>query len=116
MAAISKEQAFKSIQSYCLAKEAATEDHPWGDTAWKVGGKMFACGCEGGNSFSVKSTLEKQAGLVAHPNIEVAAYVGRYGWVTITINDSDTLELAQDLIDESYELVKPKRKKSSPKE
>lgn len=93
----------EAIRAHCLQKSGAWEDNPWGDTVWKVGKKMFCAG--GGKSVTVKSTLDKQAALVMHPNIEVAAYVGRYGWVSISIDDQETLELALELIDESYESV-----------
>lgn len=93
-----------------MAKPDTVEDRPWGDVAWKVRNKCFVIGSEGGSRFTVKSTPEKQGSLVMHPNIDVAAYVGRFGWVAIQIDDEDTLELALDLIDESYELVAPKRK------
>ncbi len=53
----------------------------------------------------MKSTVEQQASLTLHPQIKVAAYVGRFGWVTIHVIDEDTLGLALDLIDESYERV-----------
>ncbi len=58
----------------------------------------------------MKSSLDKQAALIQHPNIGVAAYVGKYGWVTISLVDEDTLDLAIDLIDESYAMVGPKPK------
>lgn len=97
------------IRKHCLSKPNAIEDEPWpGDTAWKVNGKIFAMG--GRTAVTVKSTLEKQAALIMHPNISKAAYVGRFGWVTIDLKDKETLDLAIDLIDESYNAVRPKRK------
>ncbi|HSI72269.1 MAG TPA: MmcQ/YjbR family DNA-binding protein [Fimbriimonas sp.] len=94
-----------------MAKEHVTEEYPWGDTCWKVKGKMFACTGGDGRHVTVKSTLDKQQALVQHPNIEVAAYVGRYGWVRIEIVDDEVLELARDLIDESYDAVARKQGK-----
>ncbi len=99
---------FDSIQRHCLAKPEATEDYPWGDVAWKVRGKMFAATSPDSNQVGVKSTLEKQAVLIQHPNVEIAHYVGRYGWVTVTVVDKDTLQLLLELIDESYEMVEAK--------
>src|ERR1044072_3402205 len=89
------------IREHCLAKPDAFEDHPWGDTVFKVGtkGKIFCFVGTESARITVKSSLEEQSALILHPNIEVAAYVGRYGWVTVTIPDQDTLELALDLID-----------------
>jgi predicted DNA-binding protein (MmcQ/YjbR family) len=100
------------IKAHCLTKPGAYEDHPWGETVFKVEprGKIFCfCGIET-PVISVKSTLEKQAALIQHPNIEVAAYVGRYGWVRVNLQDEETVDLAFDLIDESYEMIAPKRK------
>lgn len=104
------ESNLETMRAHCMAKEGATEDTPWGDIAWKVKGKMFACTGQSGTSVTVKSTLDKQAALVQHPDIEVAAYVGRYGWVSVSLNSAETMELALDLIDESYERVRGKKK------
>ena len=95
-----------------MALAGAVEDYPWeGHVGWKVKGKLFAIGGEDSNQVTVKSSLDKQAALVELDGIEKAAYVGRFGWVTVTIADDTTLDLAKALIDESYERVaKPKRK------
>jgi predicted DNA-binding protein (MmcQ/YjbR family) len=109
---MSEGEAFKAIQKYCLAKPGAVEDYPWGDVAWKINSKMFACGGQGHNTFTVKSTPDEQAVLIQHQAVEKAAYVGRYGWVTVTVSDEETLNMAEDLIDESYGLITAKGKKS----
>lgn len=101
---------FDAFRSHSMAKEGAVEEYPWGHVVWKVRGKMFAVGTENLGRLTVKSTLEKQAALVQHPSIEVASHVGRFGWVTITAEDRDTLDLALELIDESYEAVRGKRR------
>ena len=99
------------IRKHCLAKPGTVEDEPWpGDTAWKVKGKIFAMGAK--TAVTVKSTPEKQSALILHPNVEKAAYVGRFGWVTVTIDTKEDLAFALDLIDESYEMiVNPKKAK-----
>ncbi len=102
------------LAEYCRAKPGAFEDHPWGDTVFKVGakGKIF-CGLDSANArVTVKSTVDKQSALIQHPDIEVAAYVGRYGWVTVTVNDLETLDLVHELIDESFSLVNNPLRKS----
>jgi len=108
------EESFRKISAYCLAKPGAFEDHPWGDTVFKVGpkGKIFCfCGVQS-PVICVKSTLEKQAALIQHPNIEIAQYVGRHGWVTVHMRDEETFHLAFDLIDESYAMIAPAAKKA----
>lgn len=106
-----EKEAFAELKKHSLTKEGAAEDYPWGDVAWKVNGKMFACSSENSSKVSVKSTLEKQEALIMHPNIEKSHYVGRFGWVTIDVKDQETLDLARDLIDESYELIAKKNKR-----
>ncbi|MEQ1820970.1 MAG: MmcQ/YjbR family DNA-binding protein [Fimbriimonadaceae bacterium] len=103
---MSPEEILAQIRATCMALSEATEDNPWGHTAWKVGGKLFAIGGETG--VTLKATLDEQAALILHPQIEKAAYVGRHGWVTVSI-DEDTLGLALELISRSYELVAPKK-------
>jgi predicted DNA-binding protein (MmcQ/YjbR family) len=102
--------AFDKIQAHCLAKPGAVQDEPWpGDTAFKVKGKIFAMG--GHEAVTVKNTVERQEMLVMHPHVRKAAYVGRFGWVTVDLVNSEALELAMDLIDESYESVVAKKRK-----
>jgi predicted DNA-binding protein (MmcQ/YjbR family) len=104
--------SFQRISEHCLSKPGAYEDHPWGETVFKVPpkGKIFCFSGTEDPVISVKSTVEKQAALIQHPNIEVAAYVGRYGWVRVWLRDEETLDIALDLIDESYDMIAPKRK------
>ncbi len=109
---LSPKVVFKDIQKFCLDKPEATEDYPWGEVVWKYHGKVFTFGGKDSARFTIKSTLDKQAALVMHPQINVAAYVGRFGWVTIEVKDEDTLQIAKDLIDESYESIARKKKTS----
>lgn len=108
------DRVLESLRKKCVAKPGATEDEPWpSDKVWKVHGKMFAIyGTENGHA-SMKSTLDKQAVLIQLPHVSVASYVGRYGWVTVEVTDEESLELALDLIDESYELVRSKLSKKA---
>jgi predicted DNA-binding protein (MmcQ/YjbR family) len=102
----------QAIRQHCFAQdsERVTEEYPWGHPVWKTAGKMFAACGNDGAGLTVKATLDQQAALVQHPAIRVADYVGRYGWVTIEITDSDTLEMGLDLIDQSFDLTAPKKR------
>lgn len=99
------------LRAHCMSKEGAIEDYPWGDVVWKVKGKLFAGTGQTGEAVTVKATLDKQAVLIQHPDIEVAKYVGKYGWVTVNLRSEETLELALELIDESYDAVVAKKKR-----
>src|SRR5689334_11549804 len=102
--------AFIELRKHCLSFPDAMEDHPWEHVGWKIKGKLFAIGGEGSNVVTVKSTLDKQAALTQLPFIEKSAYVGRFGWVTITIEDEASLDLAKELIEESFMMVAKKKK------
>lgn len=100
------------IRSLCLSMPGAFEDHPWDEVVFKVGGKIFAMTGETASRASVASTLERQGQLILHPAIEVAPYVGRYGWVTIDLEHEDGMTLAEDLIQDSFDLVVAKLPKA----
>lgn len=100
----------EAIRGHCLAKEGAVEEHPWDHVAFKVRGRIFVIGDEDASRLTIKSSPDRQAALVLHPNIEVAAYVGRFGWVSVEVVDSDVLALALDLIDEAYDSIAIKKR------
>lgn len=107
---MTEDEAYARVREHCLAKECATEEYPWGDVIWKVRGKIFAGSSDGSNQVTVKATPEEQSTLIEHPAIEVAKYVGRFGWVTITVRNKRTLDLTLELIDRSYQSLASGRK------
>lgn len=104
-----RETAFKTVREHCLAKECVSEEYPWGEVVWKTGGRIFAIGSLGHNAFTVKASRADQDVLVLHPAVEAARYVGRFGWVTVTVTCKELLALVLDLIDESYAALVKKR-------
>jgi predicted DNA-binding protein (MmcQ/YjbR family) len=95
------------LQRFCLGFEGAYEDYPWGEVVYKTREKLFAMlgGSAERLSVTLKASPEDAGALAQLPHIERAAYVGRYGWVTVSITDPLTLDHARDLIAESYRLV-----------
>ncbi len=101
----------KEFCEACEIKPGAVEDHPWGETVFKVGGKVFCF--VGESSVTVKCTPDDQAALVQDPAVTIAPYVGRFGWVRVAVSDEQTLALALELIDGSYKQVLAKLPRSA---
>jgi predicted DNA-binding protein (MmcQ/YjbR family) len=105
---------FERLWEHCAAKPEAVEDHPWGDTVFKVKGKIFAFLSDPASpdvGVTLKPDGEELDALLGLPFIRKAAYVGRFGWVSVSIENEESLELALSLIDDSYDIVS-KRKPS----
>ncbi len=95
------------VRAYCLDLPDAWEDYPWGDIVFKVGTKVFAgVSHDAPLTVTVKATPEDAEELLEYPHISTAPYVGRYGWVSVIIEDEAILDQALALIEMSYELVR----------
>jgi hypothetical protein len=83
----------------------------WGtDVTFRVRGKIFAIGGDDSHNLSVKSTPATQAELIdLDPStFSVAAYVGRFGWVRVSLDRIGSAEL-RELLVEAWRLTAPKR-------
>jgi predicted DNA-binding protein (MmcQ/YjbR family) len=100
------------IRALALGFPQAYEDHPWGDfPVFKVPpNKVFAwLGLDEAEvRLTVKLTAEEREVALLLPYVSVARYVGRYGWVTATVTDDETLTAALEWLRESYWLKAPK--------
>lgn len=101
---------FESFRKLCLSFPEATEDVQWGnDLLFRIRGKIFVSyNLEPPHGITLKATLERGAELLEIEGIERAAYVGRYGWVTIAnfgvLPDAELRELVKS----SYEMAAAK--------
>lgn len=95
------------------AQPDAVEDHPWGETVFKVRGKIFTfLSPPDRAALTVKADPDELEALLSMPFVERAPYVGRYGWIRVTVEDEEGLALALELIETSYGLIrKPKKRK-----
>jgi predicted DNA-binding protein (MmcQ/YjbR family) len=101
-----------AVRSLALSFPQAREDHPFGPEAhvFKVGGgsTMFAILHDGPPvTVTLKLTKEEREIALTLPFVSEAKYVGRYGWVTARVEDSDGLEATLEWIRESYWLKAP---------
>jgi predicted DNA-binding protein (MmcQ/YjbR family) len=101
------------IRDLALAFPETYEDHPWGDfPVFKVpSNKVFAwLTIEPEQArLTVKVTPEERDVALLLPFVSIARYVGRYGWITATVGDDETLEAALEWLRESYWLKAPAR-------
>ena len=104
----------EQLKAHCAAKENAWEDHPWDHCVYKIGKKLFAIvGENEPTHITLKAAPDDLDALLTVPFIERAAYVGRYGWITATVSDEESLEMVLDLIDTSYTTVRRKQRRRS---
>ena len=99
------------IRELALSLPETYEDHPWGDfPVFKVGAnKVFGWALVDDGAVHVTMKLTAEEREIAHllPYVRTASYVGRYGWITATIMDEETLEPALEWLRESYWLKAP---------
>lgn len=99
-----------ALRTYCLAKPGATEDMPFGDDVlvFKVMGKMFA--------LTNLARLPAQVNLKCDPAraidlreryaaVQPGYHMNKTHWNTVLLDGSLALDLVEELIDHSYELV-----------
>jgi predicted DNA-binding protein (MmcQ/YjbR family) len=100
---------FQALFDHCSAKPDAVEDHPWGEVVFKIRGKVFAfLGQRDHGGVTVKADAEEVDGLLLLSFIQRSPYIGRYGWVRVSVENDDALDLALRLVDRSYELIAAK--------
>ncbi|MEZ5360627.1 MAG: MmcQ/YjbR family DNA-binding protein [Candidatus Zixiibacteriota bacterium] len=97
---------FRRIRNWCLKQEMVTEEYPWECIVYKVNGKVFAiCSSETPLGITLKPEKEHLDGYLYHPDVDIASHVGRFGWITVTVHDKASADLAFALIQESYAVV-----------
>jgi predicted DNA-binding protein (MmcQ/YjbR family) len=104
---------FGEIRSLGLSYPEACEDHPWGETALKVRGKVFCFMTPADRLLTITLKLPESAGLaLAQPGVTPTRHgMGASGWVTgaFSLDDPPPLPMLEAWLDESYRAVAPKR-------
>ena len=99
------------MREIALALPETHEELTWGeDVNFRVGKKIFLF--PGEESMTIKADPDEREALLATGRFHVAAYVGRFGWLTMDVpkkpTKADWDEIAE-LITTSYRLIAPKR-------
>lgn len=101
--------AFERLRKFSLSYPEAHEDHPWGETAIKVRGKVFVF--LGADGLTVKLPRSFEFAL-EYPGTKPAAYgLGKSGWISSGFGTRNTppLDVLEHWIAESYSAVAPKK-------
>ena len=106
------DSAKDAVRAFALGLPGAWEDHPWGESAIKVGKKVFAFLGVPGAGFGMSVKLPDSGGAVlAEPFARPAGYgLGKSGWVEMTFgtDEEPPLDLLLGCVLESYRAVAPK--------
>jgi predicted DNA-binding protein (MmcQ/YjbR family) len=107
--AIPARRVSKTIRELALSLPETYEDAPWGFPVFKVAdNRMFAWLQEDEPvELTVKLSAEEREIAYLHGWVRSASHVGRYGWITATIEDRDALATALEWLRESYYLKAP---------
>lgn len=105
--------AIERLRAICLALPEATEQEAWGEPTFRVVKKIFAMvsNDDGRPSVWCKSLPELQEVLVESDpgRYFVPPYLGHKGWVGIRLEGNLDWDDVIDLIEESYQMIAPKR-------
>ena len=108
--------AFKKLKAKAKSYPGAWEDHPWGETVYKVGKKVFVfMGVDredGSFGMSLKLPQSSEAAITMFSWAEPTGYgLGKSGWVSAHFEKKDDVPVAllEQWIEESYKAVAPKR-------
>ena len=102
---------FDDVRQIALSLPESEEILTWEtDITFRVRRKIFAIGGEGATRVSIKATPFVQEALIEGDpeTFARAAYVGRFGWVTVDLERVAPAELER-LLRDAWRLTAPKR-------
>jgi predicted DNA-binding protein (MmcQ/YjbR family) len=107
--------AWKALKKHAAGKPGAWEDHPWGETAYKAGTKMFVILGLGKGRYAMTCKLpdSAEAATTMFRWADPTGYgLGKSGWVTASFAPTDDVpkDLLLQWIDESYAAIAPKER------
>jgi predicted DNA-binding protein (MmcQ/YjbR family) len=111
--------AWKALKKHAAEKPGAWEDHPWGETVYKIGKKVFVFLGKGESGYGMSCKLPDsgEAATTMFSWAEPTGYgLGKSGWVTahFAAKDDVPFDLLKQWIDESFVAVAPKRAAQRP--
>ena len=100
----------RRLRSWLAELPEFEERETWGSATFRVRAKMFGVMDVEGTHASFKASREEQAALLeADPTTyDVPSYVGRHGWVGVTLGRADPDELREIAV-EAWRRTAPRR-------
>jgi len=101
----------KKLRAICLSLPETRETITWGEPHFRVRDKIFAgFGVKDGvMTTGCKLTMDHAASMIQIPGFSKAPYVGHKGWVSIDLGVVKDWDLIEELLQESYKLIAPKK-------
>jgi predicted DNA-binding protein (MmcQ/YjbR family) len=101
----------EAAHAFAAGLPEAWEAHPWGESVFKVGKKVFVFfGVpQAGLHLTVKLRDSHDEAMAFEWVVPAGYGLDRGGWVTCAVPDDAPLEMITGWIEESYRLVAPKR-------
>ena len=103
----------RRIYDFCLSFPGTIVVLQFGHPFFKWKDKPFAIySDEAGEKLSIKVEKQVQPLFLKDSRFEKTPYVGKHGWITLTLDADVNQEEIEELIRGSYELVSAKNKKA----
>jgi predicted DNA-binding protein (MmcQ/YjbR family) len=103
----------EELRTCCLRLAGASETFPFGPetSVFKTNGKIFAITALGSPTLDVSVKCEPDLGEAlrqAHVAIVPGHHLNKRHWITVTLNSDVTDEQVRQLIEDSFDLVRPR--------
>jgi predicted DNA-binding protein (MmcQ/YjbR family) len=110
----------RELRDWCLAMPGAVEEFPFAPetSVFKVAGKMFALTRLDAVPLTVSLKCEPLLGeslRASYAAIAPGYHLNKKHWLTITLGADAGDQMVLDLVQDSYDLVKPRRRPRSPR-
>jgi predicted DNA-binding protein (MmcQ/YjbR family) len=101
------------LRECCMAMPGAEETFPFspGTSVFKIAGKIFAITALGKDPLDVSVKIEPELGEALradHESVEPGYHLNKRHWVTVTLGGDLEDSRVRELIEDSYDLVKPR--------
>jgi predicted DNA-binding protein (MmcQ/YjbR family) len=106
------------LRRLCMGLADATEEFPFNDpqvSVFKVGGKIFAIANLASRPLTVSVKCDPELALqlrAAHDGIEPGYHLNKRHWITVDVERDVSRQLVRGLVEDSYDLVRPRRSSS----